>query len=144
MPMFTSLNQTSGFIKSNKSIIPSQARKIPGFIKEQDAGFYSAECVNADEIISAAKLIINRLKRKICDQSHNAQKLPLPAFAASLGFHRAQAAKSPEPPWRFPPLLKTYPNRMESFTTASVPDESPAPKSRFALLAWDAQCHSPA
>ena len=65
MPMFTSSNQTSGFIKSNKSIIPSQARKIPGFIKEQDAGFYSAECVNADEIISAAKLIIaNRLKRK--------------------------------------------------------------------------------
>ena len=65
MPMFASSNQTSSFIKSNKSIIPSQARKIPGFIKEQDAGFYSAECVNADEIISAAKLIIaNRLKRK--------------------------------------------------------------------------------
>jgi len=50
---------------NNKSIIPSQARKIPGFIKERDAGFYSAECVDADAIISAAKLIIaNRLKRK--------------------------------------------------------------------------------
>ena len=33
MPMFTSFNKTSGFIKSNKSIIPSQARKIPGFIR---------------------------------------------------------------------------------------------------------------
>ena len=63
--MFNSFNQTSSLIKSNKSIIPSQARKIPGFIKEQDAGFYSAECVDGDAIISAAKLIIgNRLKRK--------------------------------------------------------------------------------
>ncbi len=50
---------------NKKSIIPAHARKIPGFIKEREAGFYSAECVNDDEIISAAKLIIaNRLKRK--------------------------------------------------------------------------------
>lgn len=50
---------------NNKSIIPGQARKIPGFIKEQEAGFYSAECVDGDAIISAAKLIIaNRMKRK--------------------------------------------------------------------------------
>ena len=50
---------------NNKSIIPGQARKIPGFIKEQEAGFYSAECVDGDAIICAAKLIIaNRMKRK--------------------------------------------------------------------------------
>ncbi len=50
---------------NNKSIIPGQARKIPGFIKEQEAGFYSAECVDGDAIIRAAKLIIaNRMKRK--------------------------------------------------------------------------------